>query len=122
VWETVALRVASQAFAVGVPIDNEADLDAREEAAARAAADEGAPLARQHGWQAEPRLALTRTTTWRTIVEVADELDSGLVVCGARGLSGVRGLVLGSVSSAVVHHAQRPVLVAPESSPSDGSS
>jgi nucleotide-binding universal stress UspA family protein len=114
VWETVALRMASQAFAVAAPIDNEVELDDQEQTAARAAAEEGARLAREHGWDAEPRLAMARPTTWGAIVEVADELDAGLVVCGTRGLSGVRGVVLGSVSSAVLHHARRPVLVAPE--------
>ena len=114
VWETVALRMASQAFAVTAPIDNEVELDGQEEAAARAAAEEGARLAREHGWDAHPRLVMARRPTWAAIVEVADELDASLVVCGTRGLSGVRGLVLGSVSSAVLHHACRPVLVAPE--------
>jgi nucleotide-binding universal stress UspA family protein len=55
--------------------------------------------------------------TWAAIVEVADELDASLVVCGTRGLGGVRSLVLGSVSSAVLHRARRPVLVAPEPPP-----
>ncbi|MEJ7784999.1 MAG: universal stress protein [Solirubrobacteraceae bacterium] len=30
---------------------------------------------------------------------------------GSRGLTGVRSMLLGSVSSAVVHHADRPTLV-----------
>lgn len=117
VWESVALRMASQAFAVTAPIDNEVELDGQEEAAARAAAEEGARLAREHGWDARARLVLAQGATWAAIVEVADELDASLVVCGTRGLSGVRGLVLGSVSSAVLHHARRPVLVAPEPHP-----
>jgi nucleotide-binding universal stress UspA family protein len=117
VWETVALRMASQAFAVAGPIANEAELDGEEEAAARAAAEEGARLAREHGWDAEPRLAMARSTTWGAIVDVADELDASLVVCGTRGLSGIRGFVLGSVSGAVLHHAHRPVLIAPEPQP-----
>jgi nucleotide-binding universal stress UspA family protein len=118
IWETVALRMATQAFAITGPIDNEVELDGEEEAAARAAAEEGARLAREHGWDAEPRLVMAGRATWATIVEVADELDARLIVCGTRGLSGIRGLVLGSVSSAVLHHAGRPVLVAPE--PTDG--
>jgi nucleotide-binding universal stress UspA family protein len=118
VWETVALRIASQAFSAAAPLDNEVELDRQEEAAARAAAEEGARLARDHGWDAQPRLAMAGRTTWAAIVEVADELDASLIVCGTRGLSGVRGLVLGSVSSAVLHHARRPVLVAPEPQPS----
>ena len=117
VWETVALRMASQAFAVTGPIDNEVELDGQEEEAARAAAEEGARLAREHGWDAQPRLVMARGATWAAIVEVADELDASLVVCGTRGLSGVRGLVHGSVSNAVLHHAHRPVLVTPEPHP-----
>jgi nucleotide-binding universal stress UspA family protein len=61
-------------------------------------------------------------TTWAAIVDVADELDASLIVCGTRGLGRVRGLVLGSVSSAVLHHARRPVLVAPEPHPTPTSS
>ena len=114
VWETVALRMASQAFAVAAPIDNEAELDGQEEAAARAAAEEGARLAREHGWDAQPRLVMAGQTTWAAIVEVADELDASLVVCGTRGLSGVRGLVLGSVSSAVLHHAREHIKPEPQ--------
>jgi nucleotide-binding universal stress UspA family protein len=117
VWETVALRIASQAFAAAAPLDNEVQIDRQEEAAARTAAEEGAGLAREHGWDAHPRLVMAGHTTWAAIVEVADELDASLIVCGTRGLSGVRGLVLGSVSSAVLHHARRPVLVAPEPHP-----
>jgi nucleotide-binding universal stress UspA family protein len=117
VWETLALRVASQAFAAAVPIDNEVELDGQEEAAARAAAGEGARLARDHGWDAQPRLVTAGRTTWAAIVEVGDQLDASLIVCGTRGLSGVRGLVLGSVSSGVLHHARRPVLIAPEPHP-----
>jgi nucleotide-binding universal stress UspA family protein len=32
---------------------------------------------------------------------------------GSRGLTGLRSLLLGSVSSAVVHHTARPTLVIP---------
>jgi nucleotide-binding universal stress UspA family protein len=113
VWETVALRVARQAFAGGMTVANEEDLDAREEQAARVAAEDGARRAREHGWDAEPRLAQAQTSEWRAIVDVADEIDAGLIVCGTRGLGGLRGLVLGSVSHAVLQHAGRPVLIAP---------
>ena len=113
VWETVALRVATRAFAGAITLANEQELDAREEAAARAAAEDGARRARERGWDAEPRLARAETTEWRAIVDVADEIDAVLIVCGTRGLGGLRGLVLGSVSRAVLQHAGRPVLIAP---------
>ena len=34
-----------------------------------------------------------------------------MIVLGSRGLGGIKSFVLGSVSSAVVHHATRPTLV-----------
>lgn len=47
-----------------------------------------------------------------TILELARARDVDLIVVGSRGLGAVRGLVLGSVSNAILHQADRPVLVA----------
>ncbi|QIN85300.1 universal stress protein [Rubrobacter tropicus] len=45
------------------------------------------------------------------IVELAEEIDAGMVVIGSRGLGGVRRALVGSVSDSVVRHAHCPVLV-----------
>lgn len=45
------------------------------------------------------------------IVELAEELDAGLVIVGSRGLGLLRRTVIGSVSGSVVHHAHCPVMV-----------
>jgi nucleotide-binding universal stress UspA family protein len=46
-----------------------------------------------------------------------------VVVMGSRGLSGVRSMLIGSVSNAVVHHAHQPTLVVPPNgNPSIGTS
>ncbi len=45
------------------------------------------------------------------ILEMAKELDAGLIVMGSRGLSDWEGLFLGSVTHRVLHLAERPVFV-----------
>ena len=71
----------------------------------------GVELARAAGLDADGRIA--RGKPWRSICDVADELDAAVIVLGARGLSRVRSAVLGSVSAAVSVHAGRPTLVIP---------
>jgi nucleotide-binding universal stress UspA family protein len=47
----------------------------------------------------------------KTILTLAEQRNSDLIVLGSRGLGGVREFVLGSVSHDVVQHARIPVLV-----------
>jgi nucleotide-binding universal stress UspA family protein len=47
----------------------------------------------------------------RVILEMAKELDAGLIVMGSRGLSEWEGLFLASVSHRVLHLAECPVFV-----------
>jgi nucleotide-binding universal stress UspA family protein len=78
---------------------------------ARERMERGVKLAKQAGFEAEGRLAEGKP--WRMICEIADELHADPIVLGARGLGRVQSQLLGSVSSAVAHHANRPVLVIP---------
>ena len=72
---------------------------------------QGVAVASSAGLAAQGRVAHGKT--WRTICDVAGEIDAVTIVLGARGLSRVESLLLGSVSSAVLVHAKRPVLVVP---------
>ena len=48
---------------------------------------------------------------WAAIVDAAEQLDAAAIVLGSRGLTGLKNVLLGSVSEGVVRHAGRPVLV-----------
>jgi len=74
-------------------------------------ADEGARLAREAGLLAEPVAVQAAGPVWKTIVELADRDDAATIVMGSHGRAGLRAMLLGSVSSAVVHHADRPTLI-----------
>jgi nucleotide-binding universal stress UspA family protein len=45
------------------------------------------------------------------IVELAEEIGTGLILMGSRGLGGIRRVLMGSVSDSVVRHAHCPILV-----------
>jgi nucleotide-binding universal stress UspA family protein len=60
------------------------------------------------------KIAGTHLREGRTIDEILDlagELEAGLIVMGSRGMGPLKRLVMGSVSEGVVHHARCPVLV-----------
>lgn len=110
VWQD-ARAMPSFAWAAGpVPGVEEIFVAARE--GARRMAEEGTHVAGEAGFTAEPLVAEAGGPVWDAVVKVADERDVAAIVMGSRGLSGVRSMLLGSVSSGVVHHAGRPVLVA----------
>jgi nucleotide-binding universal stress UspA family protein len=113
-WQPVAVRLAmAGAFGAGVP-SNEGEIDVDERSFAAAAAEEGARRATEHGYDASPLAQETDEGVARTILQIADERDARLIVCGQRGRGPLRSALLGSVSHALASHAKRPVLIAPE--------
>ncbi|MGO9900269.1 MAG: universal stress protein [Solirubrobacteraceae bacterium] len=76
-------------------------------------AEAGARLAIELGFDAEPRTVDRRTTIADAILDEADALDATAILMGSRGLTGVKSLLLGSVSHAVIQHADRTVIVVP---------
>lgn len=74
-------------------------------------AAEGVDLAKAAGLQAEPVEIEALGPVWESINDFADQHHAALIVVGSRGLTGLRSVLLGSVSSAVVHHAHHPTLV-----------
>jgi nucleotide-binding universal stress UspA family protein len=49
----------------------------------------------------------------KAIIDEADELDADLIIMGSHGFGAVFKMLLGSVSSAVLKKAGRPVLIVP---------
>jgi nucleotide-binding universal stress UspA family protein len=76
-------------------------------------AEEGVELARQAGLNPQPRVHARVTTIADAILAVAEEVDARAIVLGTRGLTGLKSLMLGSVSHAVARHAKVPVMVVP---------
>jgi nucleotide-binding universal stress UspA family protein len=50
---------------------------------------------------------------WNAIVAIAERHDASVIVIGHRHLSWIEEKLLGRVDSAVVKHADRPVLIVP---------
>jgi nucleotide-binding universal stress UspA family protein len=74
-------------------------------------AAEGADLARAAGFDAEPRAVRSKGPFFAALIHLADELDARAIVAGSRGRSSLAAAVLGSVSTGLLHHTSRPVLI-----------
>ena len=76
-------------------------------------AEEGAGLAHDAGFDAAAVTAQASDATWETIVAEARGHDASQIVMGTHGRTGAKSALLGSVATAVMHHAGVPVTVVP---------
>jgi nucleotide-binding universal stress UspA family protein len=94
----------------GNPITLPADADDQE--AARQAAEEMTLKVTSQLGEAQPASVTVRATTGFPAQELIEaSKDSDLLVVGSRGAGGFAKLIVGSVSSQVVHHSHCPVVV-----------
>jgi nucleotide-binding universal stress UspA family protein len=117
VWETMLesmTRTGALGMGLGLVADyGDDEIDAAIRTAALDTATDGAQRAAAAGLVAEPRIVKRDDNIAAVILAAASDVDADVIVVGTRGRSGVKSLMLGSVSNAVAHHADRPVLVIP---------
>lgn len=89
------------------------EVDEEDANSSAAIAADGAELARKAGFEAEACALRGRPNIWPALLEHADKLDAPVIVVGSRGLGGVKSALYGSVSSGLLHHSHRPLLVVP---------
>jgi nucleotide-binding universal stress UspA family protein len=113
VWASVRPGAAAARVALSQDVIEQAvrNLDGAAQQVAELTSHEGAERARAAGLDASPVTARAERSVAAAIVQLADERDASAIVVGSRGRSSVRSAVLGSVSNALVHHCDRPVLV-----------
>jgi len=111
VWQPLS---SMQSGMLGEPFSMVNPIEVDREAAAEGEriADEGARLARASGLDAEAIAVKASGPIWQMIVQAGASFNASVIVLGSRGLAGLRAMVFGSVSGAVVHHADRPTLIA----------
>ncbi len=91
----------------------EQDLDRRLEERGRELLDAEVERVRSAGGTVA-QAHLMRGEVAREIVDLAEDVEAGLIVMGSRGRGGIRRALMGSVSDSVMRHAHCPVLVVRE--------
>jgi nucleotide-binding universal stress UspA family protein len=115
VWEPFAMILSHLPVSMG-SIGGYGDIgevDAASRAGAQSQAEEGAQLAQEQGLRGKARAVARVGSVADAILNESDRIDAGAIIMGTRGLGGLGTVLLGSVSHAVVQHADRPVMVVP---------
>jgi nucleotide-binding universal stress UspA family protein len=109
VWQQLS-TLALTGVGAGLPVFPP-DVDEQLAVQAETIAREAAERARAAGFSATSLAIAAVGPVWQAILDTGREHDAAVIVMGARGLTGLQQILLGSVSERVVRHADRPVLV-----------
>jgi len=113
VWESFPGPTAGGLMEMGSVYVDPIEVDrANQEAAGRLSA-QGADRAIAAGLRARASTGRSSLGVGAAIVSTASRIDADTIVMGTRGLTRLKCFFLGSVSQAVLQHADRPVVVVP---------
>ena len=96
-----------------LPADIDQTLREQARSDADAIAERGAGIARAAGLAADAVAVQCTGPAWHELLRLAESHDADVIIAGSRGLGGIKSVLLGSVSSALAHHAHRPLLIVP---------
>ena len=110
VWDSSWAAVAATPYVLA-PQESMEEMDKAVADLAVSCAWDGASLVTG----AKPETRQAHGSTWRTILDFAEEQDASIVVIGSRGRGALASALLGSVSHGLINHSHIPVIVvAPE--------
>jgi nucleotide-binding universal stress UspA family protein len=116
-WEPVFHRSLTERAVLTGRIDElpQMVMQLHEAVAERAAqtTEEGVAAARAAGLDAVGDTVEADDGAWRAVAGAARAHHAAAIATGTRGLGAARSVLLGSVSSSLVHNAELPVLVVP---------
>ena len=116
-WEPAFHRdLAARAFSAG-RVDDVGEIVVRLHDALANQAEEtteaGVAAARAAGLDAVGETVESEDGVWRAVAAAARAHGASVIATGTRGLGAARSVLLGSVSSGLVHNAELPILVVP---------
>jgi nucleotide-binding universal stress UspA family protein len=113
VWETIEHIVARYAALAPYLGESIGEADASAEEQSGTLAQDGVKLAEQAGLKASAYNATLVTSVWEAVLDAAEAHHAAAIITGTRSLKGVREVIAGTLSHALLQHSAIPLLAIP---------